>query len=258
MNILLVSSKKDIASVNLKKSLLKKYNILKENNIFKVDVKNSKNNIFLKEIENMHIFSKEEDILDKSIKFDLVIFLSKHSTLSKIKPNCITVHSVGNWGKAELGGIDETIVKSDGIFIRSLLLKLKKNKPKNIKKYEIKQEATHHGPYLKTPTIFYEIGSCKEDWENKDVSKYMIDCLIDVIKDYDKKKIAIDNNWIEVLGIGGSHYCTKFNRYTFNEDYKYCFKHVIPEYALKNLTENKINTICKGHFFKEKIYEKDI
>lgn len=238
MKILIVSSTEDKASINLKEELLNKYQFEKiKEDLTEIKVNNSLNQIFLREISKTHIFSQEEDILKE--EYQQVIFLSRHSTLSQIKPKCMTVHAIGNWMAADLGGKEKTIVKTDPILIRKLLLNLKENKPKEIKEYEVKQEATHHGPYLNVSTIFYEIGSSIEDWENKEVSKYMIEILIKTIKDYDRESTKKENEWVEVVGFGGSHYCTKFNRLTFDRQNKYCFGHVVASYAEKEVIENK-------------------
>jgi len=258
MKFLLINSKKDSASNNLKEALFDAYELTKiKSDLYKLNI-NSINDIYFKQINDTHIYSKEDIILDSEIEFDQIIFLSKHSTMSEKKSKCMTVHSIGNWGIAELGGNDFKVVKTDAILIRSLLLNLKENKTPNIKKYEVKQEATHHGPYLNKSSIFYEIGSIDEDWNNKDVSKYMIKILIDTIKNYNKEEIIKNNNWKEAVGVGGNHYCTKFNRLTFNRDKKYCFGHVVPNYALKDITEKSITDAKNKSEAKIVIYEEDI
>jgi D-aminoacyl-tRNA deacylase len=260
MNILLVSSKKDLASNNFRNYIFENYKLLKiSNNLYKFEI-NSKNKIYFKEIETMHIYSNEDEIYDKDIKFSQIIFLSKHSTLSDNKPSCMTVHAIGNWGTANLGGKNNCVVKTDPILIRYLLLNLRENKPIDIKKYEVKQEATHHGPYLDVSSIFYEIGSSEIDWNNKLVVKYMIEILINSIKNYDQKEILIEKNWIPVVGVGGSHYCTKFNKISLDKNTKYCFGHVVANYSIKEIKENP-NILLEA---KEKsnalniIYEKEI
>ncbi len=238
MKILIIASKEDLASINLKEELFNNYSLEKiEEEIYKIKIE-GENEIFFKEISETHIYSSEKNIVGEK-KYDQIIFLSRHSTLSENKPKCMTVHAIGNWGIAELGGKDHKVVKTDPILMRLLLIELKKNKPKEIKEYEVKQEATHHGPYLEESTLFYEIGSCENDWKNKLVSKYMIKILIENIKDYNKEEIKNKNQWIEAVGFGGSHYCTRFNRLTFNINNKYCFGHVVANYGVKHVEENK-------------------
>ncbi|MDD3976328.1 MAG: D-aminoacyl-tRNA deacylase [Candidatus ainarchaeum sp.] len=241
MNILLINSKKDDASNNLTKSLENIYNFKKiKENLYILDEINNLNQISLIKIDKLHIYL-EKEYLEKITKdYDIVIFLSKHSTLSETKPKAMTVHAIGNFGKAELGGEDKILVQTDPILIRLLLYNLKKNKIKEIKPYEVKQEATHHGPYLEKTALFYEIGSQKSDWENKDVGEYMAKILIQTIRNYNKEEIKKKNNWIEAVGISKSHYCTQFNKYTFKKNFKYCIGHVFPKYALKEYKNNNL------------------
>lgn len=241
MNILLICSKNDLAAVNFFETLTAlDFGFTKfSKNLWFLD---KDNKIFLILIEKMHLYLEQEEIIsfekEANLEFEQIIFLSKHSTLSEIKPRTISVHAVGNWGKAELGGKDETIVKTDSILIRSLLLNFYNQKPKTTP-FEIKQEATHHGPYLDKSTIFVEIGSDENAWKDKPVCEFVCKELIKVISDYDKEEIKQERKWIEVVGFGGSHYCTKFNRLTFVPENKYCFGHVIPDYALKQISDRK-------------------
>jgi D-aminoacyl-tRNA deacylase len=163
MNFLLIVSREDKASLNLKEELFNNYKINKLNeyeDLFYLDNDYYKfeNNIYIKIISQLHIFCDNKiysDISNK-INIDSIIFLSKHATQSEIKNKCITAHTIGNFSKAKFGGKDFTVVETDPILIRSILLKLKENKKdfSNIKKYEIKQEVTHHGPYIEKPTLF--------------------------------------------------------------------------------------------------------
>jgi D-aminoacyl-tRNA deacylase len=238
MNFLIIISNQDIASLNFKEVLFTKYKLERiKDKVFELLLDDSKNKIYVKIIENMHIFSKEEEIIEETLDINQIIFLSKHSTLGEIKPKSLTVHSIGNWGKADLGGLDNTVVETDPILIRSLLLELKKNKPLSLKAYEIKQEATHHGPYLSLSTIFYEIGSDKDAWTDKEPSEFMLTCLFNVLSSYDRDKIKKEKGWVEAVGVGGSHYCTKFNKKTFDEKYPYSFGHVVASYGLDEIKQ---------------------
>ena len=260
-NFLLVSCLKDQASINFKDRLLEKYKFKEiKKDLFEILI-DSKNKIYIKIINQMHIFIEQKELIkDIEFKIDYIIFLSKHSTLGKNKPKCMTVHAIGNWGKAELGGKNNTVIKTDPILIRLILFNLKKNKPKEIKPFEVKQEATHHGPFLEYCTFFYEIGSDQESWENKQVSEFMIGNLIETIKDYDKKEIKQKRNWKEAIGIGGSHYCSKFNKKTFKESFEFAIGHVVASYALKEIKEKPElleQAKQKSNSLKE-IYDKDL
>ncbi len=248
MNILLICSKNDLAAVNFFETLTtESFEFTKfSKNLWFL---NKENKIYLTLTEKMHLYLEEKDILDiekeADVKFEQIIFLSKHSTLSEIKPRTISVHAIGNWGKAELGGIDETVVKTDPILIRYLLLDFYNNKPKTLP-FEIKQEATHHGPFLSKSTIFVEIGSNENAWKDKEASIFVCKELIKIISDYNKIKIKQETDWKEAVGFGGSHYCTKFNRLTFDRNNKFCFGHVIPDYAITQITDKqRLNQILE-------------
>jgi len=238
MNFLLLCSKTDIASVSFFETLTNSNDrVIKVTEEAYTLTKEKENKIYLVISEKTHLYMDDLDISyyeqNLGVVFDFVIFLSRHSTQSEIKQKIISVHSIGNWGKAELGGKDESLVKTDPILARSLLLELHDKKPKKLK-FELKQEATHHGSFLEKPALFVEIGSNRDAWENKDVAFFVSTTVVSVLSSYDKNKIKEENDWVEAVGYGGSHYCTKFNRATFDKKNKYCFGHIIPDYAIKD------------------------
>ena len=57
---------------------------------------------------------------------------------------------------------------------------LRKIKENQIEGFDVCFEATHHGPLLKTPTLFLEIGSTELEWENKTPAKALIKSLLEV------------------------------------------------------------------------------
>jgi D-aminoacyl-tRNA deacylase len=273
MQILLITSEKDVASKKFKEILLNNYDFIKQkenlyflnsfkkqeeiDNITLFQENKTNNKIFLKTIDNLHLFSNDKEILNNN-NYDIVVFLSKHSTSSEIKPKCFTVHAVGNFSKAKFGGLDKTLVKTDGILIRFLLINLKKNKPNNLKKYEVKQEATHHGPYLSTPVIFYEIGSSNDDWNNTLAVSYMSKILIYSLINYSQQKLKDVFGWECVCGFGGSHYCTVFNRYSFNINNKFSFGHIVPSYAMNDFVNNNLSEEIKKKGFSKKILKENM
>lgn len=234
MNILLISTKKDSASFNFYKTLVSKEFEFKEieDTLWVLD---KKNKIYLTLIEKETLYLEEKEIENKIEKIDRIIFLSKHATLSEIKPKIISAHAVGNWKENKFGGKKSTLVNTDAILLREILYNLKQNKPKNLK-YEVTQEATHHGPFLNKPSIFLEIGSDTVSWNDTLALNYICKELIKVLADYNPKNFK-KNNWKEAVGYGGSHYCTKFNKPTFDLENKYCFGHIIPDYAISQIKD---------------------
>jgi D-aminoacyl-tRNA deacylase len=257
MNILLITSEKDVASSNFYKVLLDRFCFNKvEDNLYLLKNKGTENKIFLKNIKELHIFSEENNILDNN-DYDIIIFLSKHSTLSKIKKKYFCVHAIGNFGDTLYGGKPKTLVETDGFLIRHLLLNLKKNKPKELEEYIITQEATHHGPYINKKALFFEIGSDIEDWNNLIAIDFLSKILINSLLKYSAKKFE-KKGWISVCGYGGSHYCTVFNKYTFNKENNYSFGHIVPSYATEDFKKNKLFDEIKKKGFSKKILKENL
>ncbi|MEI8364513.1 MAG: D-aminoacyl-tRNA deacylase, partial [archaeon] len=114
MNFLIIVSNQDPASLNFKEVLFTKYKLEKiKDKVFELVLSGSINKIYVKVIDSMHIFSKEEEVIEPDLDINQIIFLSKHSTLGEIKPKSLTVHAIGNWGKADLGGFDHTVIETD-------------------------------------------------------------------------------------------------------------------------------------------------
>lgn len=259
MNIAIICSKKDVASNNFFNYLIDNYNFkeIRKNLFFLEETEKTEyaiNEVFLIITDQLHIYLTEKEIndllagIEKNI--EQVIFLSRHSTLSEKKEKSISVHAIGNWKNADLGGRPTTVCKTDPILIRELLLRMYIKKKQNIdidiKKYEVKQEATHHGPYLENFAIFVEIGSDLDAWNDLKTIGFICENVIDVLKYYNREKIKEENNWVEVVGFGGSHYCTKFFKYSMDPNKKYCFGHIIPDYAIKEFDkEIDLNKILK-------------
>ena len=113
----------------------------------------------------------------------------------------------------------------------SLLRKIKENQ---IEGFDVCFEATHHGPLLKTPTLFLEIGSTELEWENKTPAKALIKSLLEV-------KYVNGKN---VLGIGGGHYTPRFTEAALT--HKVSFGHIVANYGVPNLTEEMVLSAIKA------------
>ena len=97
--------------------------------------------------------------------------------------------------------------------------------------YELTMEATHHGPYVEKPSVFVEIGSTEKEWNDKENGKIIANTIIQGLKNENcSYKIAV--------GIGGSHYCSNFNKTALRTDI--AFSHFCPKYHLDKLNEDLI------------------
>ncbi len=154
--------------------------------------------LYRSEERHLNMNGFEEVLAELGMKASTIIFLSKHSSQAKIKS--LTVHAMGNIGEALLGGFPSQVSMSDPGNMSSALRIMRKNP---VEGFNITFEATHHGPLIKVPSFFIEIGTEKEDWENRSaletVSKAVMNCS--------------DDGKGGFIGIGGGHYSPKITEY---------------------------------------------
>ncbi|UCG68547.1 MAG: D-aminoacyl-tRNA deacylase, partial [Thermoplasmata archaeon] len=170
-------------------------------------------------INDRHIFHDNVDLeLDHEFEKrpECIIFASRHT--SESGKRSLTVHPIGNFGKAEFGGLKETLVPSSPHLMTEALRILRK-KAKNLD-YSVSFEATHHGPFLSTPTFFVEIGSEERAWQDKEAGRAIAETLLEIrTPDYPVG-----------LGVGGGHYVPRITDVALER--KISFGHIIPTYAL--------------------------
>jgi len=227
--IAIIASSKDHAGINIRNNLLGLFDFKKLNDNFE------NNEVYeFKEIDDkiVKLYLTNNDLIfseniDRQIDADIFIFASRHR--SKENTPAFTIHSIGNWNIAEIGGYERELCYSSAILMKNIFLELNEN-AKNTN-YQITMEATHHGPYVKKPAVFIEIGSTEKEWKNNSngeiIGKTIMNSLENKNKDF---RIAI--------GIGGTHYCTNFNKIMLRRDI--AFSYVCPKYALQDLNEDLI------------------
>ena len=169
------------------------------------------------------IYSFEEDEIAlplDTIEEEQIIVLSKHKSAAGTKS--FTVHSLGNFGSAELGGKERMLVKSMAKIQTNLLRGLSE---KNDSEHLVCFEFTHHGPYCEKEVCFIELGSSEEEWKNIEAASVIARAIID--------NTTKENNDKIVIGIGGGHYATDFTKLALRKNYS--FGHICPQYALEKL-----------------------
>lgn len=228
MNISIISSLKDKASISIKENLINNFNLdkLKEqfdnNNIFQTTI--SSNTIKLYTINSELIYA---DDLDKKIDAELFVFISRHSA-KEGRPS-LTVHPIGNFGKAEHGGKEKTLCIAQSAYMKNILSELSKNSQEG--DYETTMEATHHGPYIEKPILFVEIGSSEKEWKDKDAGNVVAQSIINSME-------KINNNYESVFVIGGGHYNHVATKAMLKSNL--AVGHICTKYNLENLDENLI------------------
>jgi D-aminoacyl-tRNA deacylase len=243
MTILLIASKKDPASINIKNCLLnlsKWYTIdnLYQNNVYK----NKNYNLIIITINDKKIFHDNIDIevqKELGLKPKLAIFISRHN--SKTGNPTLTVHPIGNYGKALFGGKDKKLIKTSPIIMTELLRILKYNANKNNLYHNVCFEVTHHGPDISIPSLFIEVGSNIEEWKKTLPANIVANTLIQYFKlnnnEDDYSNIPV------IIGMGGGHYAPRFTDVALEK--KVAFGHMIPTYQINSGTID-INTINRA------------
>ncbi|MEK6983572.1 MAG: D-aminoacyl-tRNA deacylase [Nanoarchaeota archaeon] len=227
MKIAIISSSKDQAGINIRNNLIEAFDFEKTNEKFEnnevylnTKIKNKIIKLYL--INDELIFSEN---IDKKIDADSFVFASKHR--SKENTPSFAVHPIGNWDKAEFGGIERKLCPSSAILLKNLFLKLN-----NIAKetnYELTMEATHHGPYVEKPAVFVEIGSTDKEWNDKLNGEITAKTVMNALK-------IEGQNYEIAMGVGGPHYCVNFNKIMSRTDI--AISHICPKYMLEKLDEN--------------------
>src|SRR3989338_6875069 len=103
-DIAIVVSKKDPAGMNIREQLLQFQQ-------FPSVIGSKKVNLFVRE-EGI----TETEAAGKEISAGVFIFASRH--VSKAGVHSLSVHSIGNWGKALGGGKDKTLVPAPAILMK--------------------------------------------------------------------------------------------------------------------------------------------
>jgi len=188
------------------------------------------------ELSKESIYSENIDDMEELKNTDLIIFASKHQ--SKAGGKTLSVHAPGNWRNADFGGKPGKVCKTSTLALKFLLEKMQENKDKsNLNEYQTTMECTHHGPLIKKPCLFIEVGATEIEWQDKEAAKVIAKTLED-FQNFDAWKNKQENSKenkkkiVSVIAIGGPHYCPNFNKIQLSQKSNIAIGHVIPEYHL--------------------------
>jgi D-aminoacyl-tRNA deacylase len=230
--ILLVSSNKDPASVNIANQILQKYPFQKTEKTYQ------DNPVYAANINQNHvklIRLNEESVnaqnITQSFPAKLIVFISRHSSQSGTPT--LTVHAPGNFADADLGGLPKTLSMAPATAMSDALKTLNDQKKNLSLNFEVSFEVTHHGPSLKTPAMFVELGSSPLQWNDTLAATAVAHAAISAIEKFDPKPARP-----AVIGIGGTHYNSKFTQMAL--DGEAVFGHMIPKYAVAKLDADMI------------------
>ncbi|MFW9807801.1 MAG: D-aminoacyl-tRNA deacylase [Candidatus Thorarchaeota archaeon] len=220
----LVTSEQDIASLTIKNILLNEYGFSESGDEFEGSkVYQSDDNLLITTNRDLiHC-----DHLDSHFDAEVFIFCSRHRAESG-KP-ALLVHSTGNLGSQSLfGGYPQQLSISAPSLVSAALRKLNQECSRlELKEFDVSLEVTHHGPTsLKTPLVFIELGSSEEYWTHEEGARAVAAAAI----------VCVSEPLIgdAVIGFGGTHYASKFNKLVLEKGYK--IGHMAPKYAIDDLT----------------------
>jgi D-aminoacyl-tRNA deacylase len=222
--ILLAASSKDVAGLNIAKQILNHYNFSKTSEVFQ------ENPVYSAEINGKQVqfvTLKEETINAQNLPnhfadLSLIVFISRHSSASGTPT--LSVHTPGNFSAAELGGLPRTVSVSPATAMQTALKALKRYQEEMNLDYAVSYECTHHGPSLNVPTMFVELGSSIQQWNDVNAAEAVAHAAMEAIAEFNvPERVA-------VLGIGGPHYNQRFTKMAL--DGEVIFGHMVAKYAV--------------------------
>jgi D-aminoacyl-tRNA deacylase len=220
-----VVSRQDMASISIGRKIMEHGGWAAEGNEGGMRLF-SGGDFLLLEIGGIHIRQEHLDrtVLDRfGFRPSVMVFLSSHRSESNTP--AATVHPVGNYGGAQLGGEERRIVHSPAAFMTGRMIRMKKEFAGT--RYEATFEATHHGPYLDTPSVFAEIGSDEAAWQDGTAAEKLASALL----------CGNDSDGPIAIGLGGGHYCPRFVEIAVKR--RISFSHFVPNHSL-GLVDNAL------------------
>ncbi len=172
------------------------------------------------------------DHLEGDLEAEVFIFCSRHRSESG-KPSLL-VHSTGNLGaEAAFGGSSYSLSVSVASLVSVALRTLyHERNDRNLSDFDVSLEVTHHGPTaLDTPMLFVELGSDEHYWTHEIGASIVAEAVMKCAN----APIGAES----VIGFGGTHYASKFNKLVLSEEYR--IGHMAPKYALDGITEEVVN-----------------
>ena len=226
----IIASKPNNASMNIAQRLLENFVWGGTGREFDSEQIRTHKNVELVFTDTLHVFADNVG----SLETDGFIFISSHK--SEAGKPCLTTHPVGNWGKAELGGKDKTLVPTLPFLLKNYLQLLQRKRDGMNLAYDVSLECTHHGPFLSKPALFIEIGSGEKQWGDEKAALAVAETVMEGI---DGRR-----DFVNCIGIGGQHYPSEFSKLVLRTDF--AFGHICPKHNLEMLDAEMLAQAIKG------------
>jgi D-aminoacyl-tRNA deacylase len=228
MRFAILCSRVDAASMSIKRALCELYSAAETGEFFE-------DSPVLRLGENASIYTTFADSIncediDRRIEADFFIFATKHKAQAGVPS--LSVHTQGNWARAEFGGRDNMLCVSPACYLKEGLIKLNEwaGELKD-RGFDIIQECTHHGPYIEKPSMFIEVGSTEKDWENMDAARVVARVIHHLVNNEPM-------HCRTAVGMGGLHHTPSFKRIVLESEF--ALGHVCPRYMLEHLTKEMV------------------
>ncbi len=160
---------------------------------------------------------------------DLAIYASRHRSESGTRS--LTVHPIGNYGEAELGGKTGKLVPAASHWMTQAL-RLLRERATSLE-YSVSFETTHHGPYLETPAFYIEVGSDEAAWADGEAAS----AIAGVILEVESVEYPV------AIGLGGGHYAPRMTDVAL--DRRLSFGHLVPSHTLERLGESMLRQVVE-------------
>jgi len=223
--IALIISREDPASLNIRDRLLELVSWEPAGDAEGLPVRRYMDMV-MAEIATSHL---ETDHVDRLVAAavkqvpEAVIVASRHRAQSGSQS--LTAHPIGNYGAADFGGKAETLVPVPARLLTQALRFLQEEAVTRRLPHAVAFEATHHGPYLETPTLYLEIGTSEADWADPANGRALAATLIRLAECPEEYEGPV------LVAVGGSHYAPKAADLVRK---KACaIGHIIPAYHLQ-------------------------
>ncbi|MDH3365063.1 MAG: transposase [Thermoplasmata archaeon] len=237
---LIVTSSEDPASMNIRQRLLEMRD-WSEDGFFAGHPVLATDDFLMVLVDRIHL---DEDHIDGKVVSELgkevstTIFASRHSSESRIPT--LTVHPVGNYSKADFGGVEGTLSPSSPHLMTEALRGLVKNAIGL--DFKVSFETTHHGPLTDGPAFYIEIGSHEELWTREDAATAIAKTIMEVE----------DREYPVTVCVGGGHYAPRFTDLALST--KIAVGHMAANYALDSLDDAMIGQMLNKSGEAKRVY----
>jgi len=240
MGTLLLSSREDIASMSLLAAVME-LGLWGNPEQFPHGTVHSHDcrDVDLLLIDDLHIHADDIDTVHESLTgsdVSEVLVLSRHVSASKTPS--LTLHAIGVPGetpygeRGQAGGIRGRVVPPSPRFGALFRIMRAFAVDRGLDdEYDLTLETTHHGPVLTRPTLYIEIGSTPDQWEDERAASVWADTLSTCLGLSGGDQVG---SWLGygdvMIGLGGGHYAPRHRAVISQSDV--WVGHLLANYAL--------------------------